>query len=122
MNNDKPATIPAATLRYFDLVSVIFVAVYLISQVASSKLIQLGPFQVPGAIIIFPISYIFGDILTEVYGYAKTRRVIWTGFACAIFMSVVFLTIEHLPSAESWQNQKAYEAILGFVPRVVLGS
>jgi uncharacterized integral membrane protein (TIGR00697 family) len=108
--------------RYYDIVSSLFVAIYLISQVSSAKLIAFGPFQVPGAIVLFPLAYIFGDILTEVYGYARTRRVIWTGFFSAVLMALVLVVVQHLPSAPDWPNQGAYEKILGFVPRVVLGS
>ena len=72
--------------------------------------------------MIFPISYIFGDILTEVYGYRASRRIIWTGFALIIIMSVVYYLVQLLPPAPFWPNQQAYEAILGLVPRIVFGS
>jgi len=108
--------------RYYDVVACLFVAVYLISQVASVKLISVGPFQAPGAIILFPFAYIFGDVLTEVYGYARTRRIIWLGFASAILMAGTFLAIQHLAPAPNWTFQREYELILGFVPRIVLGS
>lgn len=108
--------------KYFDVIATLFVAVYLISQVSSSKLISIGSFQFPGAIIVFPISYIFGDILTEVYGYARTRRVIWLGFISVTLLSIVLWAVQILPSAPNWKNQEAYETILGFVPRIVLGS
>jgi uncharacterized integral membrane protein (TIGR00697 family) len=98
--------------RYFDLITALFVAVLLISNVASSKILRLGPF----------ISYIFGDILTEVYGYRRSRRVIWTGFACAGLMVGVLALVGALPPAPGWQYQEAYEAILGTTPRIVLGS
>lgn len=108
--------------KYYDVIGSLFVAVYLISQVSSAKLFSIGPFVFPGAIIVFPISYIFGDILTEVYGYARTRRIIWTGFIAAVLMSLVFIIVQYLPSAPNWTNQQAYESILGFIPRVVVGS
>ena len=111
-----------ASPKYFDIVAMLFIAVYLISQVSSSKLFSLGYFQFPGAIIIFPISYIFGDILTEVYGYSRTRRVIWVGFASVIILSVVLWIVQVLPPAQGWGQQQAYVAILGVVPRIVLGS
>jgi hypothetical protein len=110
------------SFRYFDIVSCAFIAVYLISQVSSAKLIALGPFQFPGAIVIFPFAYIFGDILTECYGYARTRRIIWLGFFAATLMAVVLWVVQELPPAPAWPNQAAYEVILGLVPRVVLGS
>jgi uncharacterized integral membrane protein (TIGR00697 family) len=117
---DSPA--PASGTRYFDVASMAFVAVYLISQVSSSKLFAIGGLQLPGAAVVFPLSYIFGDILTEVYGYARTRRVIWMGFASAVVMALVLWIVQALPPAPDWPNQAAYEAILGVVPRMVLGS
>jgi len=108
--------------RYFDLVMAIFVAVLLISNVASSKILDLGPFTFDGGTILFPISYIFGDILTEVYGYSRSRRVIWIGFGCAVLMAVVFAIVGALPPAEGWRGQEAYMIILGQTPRIVLGS
>jgi len=108
--------------RYFDLIMALFVAVLLISNVASSKILELGPFTFDGGTILFPISYIFGDILTEVYGYRRSRRVIWVGFGCAGLMAGVFALVGALPPAAGWENQEAYEAILGTTPRIVLGS
>ncbi|MHB0858363.1 MAG: queuosine precursor transporter [Anaerolineae bacterium] len=108
--------------RYFDLVMAAFVAVLLISNVASTKILDLGPFTFDGGTILFPVSYIFGDVLTEVYGYAGSRRVIWTGFVAAACMAGVFALVGALPPAEGWENQSAYELILGVTPRIVLGS
>jgi uncharacterized integral membrane protein (TIGR00697 family) len=108
--------------RYFDVASTAFVAVYLISQVSSSKLFAIGGVQLPGAAVVFPLSYIFGDILTEVYGYSRTRRVIWMGFASAVVMALVLWVVQALPPAPDWPHQAAYEVILGVVPRMVFGS
>jgi uncharacterized integral membrane protein (TIGR00697 family) len=108
--------------RYFDLIMALFVAVLLISNVASSKILQLGPFTFDGGTLLFPISYIFGDILTEVYGYRRSRRVIWVGFGSAALMAGVLALVGALPPAEGWEHQAAYEAILGTTPRIVLGS
>jgi uncharacterized integral membrane protein (TIGR00697 family) len=108
--------------KYFDLVMALFVAVLLISNIASSKILTLGPFTFDGGTLLFPISYIFGDILTEVYGYRRSRRVIWVGFACAALMAGVLALVGALPPAEGWDNQAAYEAILGTTPRIVLAS
>ena len=109
-------------LKYFSIVSSIFVAVLLVSNTVASKLFSLGPFIYTGGVLIFPISYIFGDILTEVYGYARSRRIIWTGFGCLILMSVVYWLVGLLPPASGWNNQAAYDSILGVVPRIVLAS
>lgn len=108
--------------RYFDFVMVLFVAVLIISNVASSKILLLGPFTFDGGTILFPISYIFGDILTEVYGYSRSRRVIWSGFFCTALMALVLAIVGMLPPAPGWDHQEAYMAILGITPRIVLGS
>lgn len=108
--------------RYFDFVMVLFVAVLIISNVASAKILVLGPFTFDGGTILFPISYIFGDILTEVYGYSRSRRVIWSGFFCTALMALVLAIVGLLPPAPGWDNQEAYMAILGITPRIVLGS
>ncbi len=108
--------------KYYDIILGLFVAVLLISNVASSKVLDLGPFTFDGGTILFPISYIFGDILTEVYGYRRSRRVIWTGFLAAFLMSVVFMIVGKLPPAAGWENQEAYDKILGLTPRIVLAS
>lgn len=108
--------------RFYDIISGLFVALFLVSEIGATKIALLGQFQLPGAVIVFPISYIFGDVLTEVYGYARTRRIIWTGFISAILMSVIFLIIQYLPSAPEWEGQHAFEMILGFVPRIVVAS
>ena len=108
--------------QYFDLIMALFVAVLLISNVASSKILELGPFTFDGGTLLFPISYIFGDILTEVYGYRRSRRVIWAGFGSAALMAGVFALVGALPPAEGWEHQAAYQAILGTTPRIVAGS
>jgi uncharacterized integral membrane protein (TIGR00697 family) len=108
--------------RLFTLITGLFVAVLLISNVASSKLVAFGPFTFDGGTILFPISYIFGDILTEVYGYRKSRQVIWIGFGAALLMSAVFAVVNFLPAAAGWENQDAFNRILGMTPRIVAGS
>ena len=109
-------------LKYFSIISSMFVAVLLISNTIASKLFFIGPFIFTGAIIIFPLSYIFGDVLTEVYGYTRSRKIIWTGFICLIFMSLVYWLVGLLPPAPGWNNQDAYNSILGIVPRIVFAS
>ena len=108
--------------RYFDLIMAGFVAIMMISNVASSKILLLGPFTFDGGTILFPLSYIFADVLTEVYGYARSRRVIWTGFGTTLLMALVFALVGALKPAEGWDQQEAYEAILGMTPRIVAGS
>ena len=108
--------------KFFTLITGFFVAVLLISNIASSKIVDFGPFTFDGGTILFPISYIFGDVLTEVYGYRRSRQVIWIGFAAAILMTIVLAIVGFLPSAQGWNNQDAYMAILGTTPRIVAGS
>ncbi|MCD6518845.1 MAG: queuosine precursor transporter [Anaerolineae bacterium] len=116
------STRPQRAYRYFDLVMASFVAVLMISNVASSKILDFGPFTFDGGTLLFPLSYIFGDVLTEVYGYARSRRVIWTGFAATLLMAGTFALVGALPPAEGWEHQEAYEAILGMTPRIVVAS
>jgi uncharacterized integral membrane protein (TIGR00697 family) len=120
--------------RYFDLITAVFVTVLLVSNVVSSaKIVDLG-FRVLGVdmafdagTILFPISYIFGDILTEVYGYRRSRRAIWTGFFCLGLASLVFFAVSRLPGEATWQQyagDAAYTSILGGMSTggIVMGS
>lgn len=106
----------------FLYIAICFVVVLLISNTVAVKIVQIGQLSLTGATFIFPISYIFGDILTEVYGYKASRKVIWTGFLALVFMSLVYWLVQLLPAASFWHNQQAYEIILGAAPRIVLGS
>ena len=108
--------------RFFDWIMVAFCAVLMISNIASTKILRLGPFTFDGGTLLFPLSYIFGDVLVEVYGYARSRRVIWAGFGSALLMALVLALVGVLPPAGDWEHQAAYNAILGSTPRIVLGS
>jgi len=108
--------------KYLSAISVFFVSVLLISNVASTKIVDFGWFTFDGGTLLFPLSYIFGDILTEVYGYKKSRNIIWLGFFMALMMSIVFIIVGKLPAAADWGNQAAYDAILGLTPRIVVAS
>ncbi len=110
------------TYGYLGTLSVFFVAVLLISNIASTKIVQLGWLTFDGGTLLFPLSYIFADILTEVYGFQKSRRVIWLGFFCACVMSAILYVVGMLPAAADWGNQSAYDAILGQAPRIVAAS
>lgn len=110
------------TVKYFDIILALFVAVLLISNIAATKLIEVGPFITDGGAILFPIAYIFGDIFAEVYGYKKARRAILIGFAAMILAAATFMVVQYLPPAADYANQAAFEAVLGFVPRIVLAS
>jgi hypothetical protein len=114
--------------RYFDLVMAAFVAILLLSNVlGAGKVAQvvlpgIGPWPFGAGILFFPVSYIIGDVLTEVYGYAHARRVIWVGFAATVFMALMARVVVALPPAPDWTNQAAYETIFGQVPRIVFAS
>ena len=108
--------------KYLDTISVFFVSILLISNVASSKIVDLKLFTFDGGTLLFPLSYIFDDILTEVYGYAKSRSTIWLGFFMALMMSVIFIIVDKLPPAAGWNQQAAFNAILGLTPRIVCAS
>lgn len=108
--------------KYLDVITVFFVAVLIISNVASSKIVQVGSLSLDGGTFLFPLTYIFGDILTEVYGFKKARKVIWLGVFANILMAATFMVVGFLPAASDWPNQEAYMAILGWTPRIVLAS
>ena len=108
--------------KYLDIITAFFVAVLLISNIASTKILDFGFFTFDGGTLLFPLSYIFGDILTEVYGYRRSRKVIWLGFGAALLASAIFIIVGKLPSAAGWENQEAYDKILGLTPRIVIAS
>lgn len=108
--------------RYLALVSSTFVATLLISNIAAQKLIPVGPFIFTGGILLFPVTYIFGDVLTEVYGYARARQVIWAGFGANLLMAGFLELVIQLPAAPSWEFQSEFETALGLVPRIVAAS
>ncbi len=114
--------------KYFDFIMAAFVAVLLISNVVVVKVMRLGPFRLgpvtlgpwitDGATFLFPVTYIFGDILTEVYGYARSRRVIWAGFVAVGLASLTYTLVGRMPPSDDWRPyQEAYTTILGQVPR-----
>jgi len=106
----------------FVIVAAIFVTCLITANIIAVKLISLGSFILPAAIIIFPLSYIFGDILTEVYGYRQARRVIWLGFFCNLVFVIFAWVGQVLPPAPFWEWQEAYESILGYTPRLLAAS
>ncbi|MBI4187274.1 MAG: queuosine precursor transporter [Chloroflexi bacterium] len=104
------------------LITAVFVTSLITANTIAVKLVSLGPVIVPAAIFIFPLSYIFGDVLTEVYGYQWARRVIWLGFLCnLIFVAFVWIG-QLLPAAPFWDGQESYQRILGYTPRLLVAS
>ncbi len=108
--------------KWFVLITALFVTCLITANIIAVKLIQLGDLILPAAVIIFPISYIVGDVLTEVYGYRQARRVIWLGFFCNLIAAAAIWAGGMLPAAGFWEGQTAYERILGFTPRLLAAS
>ena len=109
--------------RYFDYVIAAFVAILLLSNlIGAAKLSTVAGFTFGAGIMFFPISYVLGDVLTEVYGYANARRTVWTGFAALAFMAFMSWVVVSLPPAASWDGQAAYEAVFGQTWRIALAS
>jgi len=106
----------------FVIIACLFVSSLLLSNIIAGKLISIGGMTLPGAVILFPLAYIFGDILTEVYGYGRTRMVIWTGFACNILMVGVFTLLMAIPSPDFFEVEEAFAIVLGMTPRIVMAS
>ena len=114
---------PRRRYRYYDLIMAAFVTVLLCSNlIGASKPAHVGSFVFSGGVLFFPISYLFGDILTEVYGYARARRVVWAGFAALAFASLMSIVVLKLPPAPGWPGQAALESVFGGTPRIVIAS
>lgn len=122
------AQISGARLRYFDFTMAAFVTILLLSnvlgagKVAVINLPGIGDWPFGAGILFFPLGYVLGDVLTEVYGYGRARRCVWAGFAALIFMAFMSWVVVTLPAAATWDGQAAYEAVFGQVPRIVFAS
>jgi uncharacterized integral membrane protein (TIGR00697 family) len=113
----------AATSRsLYPVIVGVFVGLLLISNIGAVKLIEFGPIITDGGVFLFPLVYIAGDILSEVYGFKAARKAIFIGFAMSILAALTFWLVQISPPAEAWGNQEAFESVLGFVPRIVLAS
>jgi queuosine precursor transporter len=130
---ERPVAVEAGALagrplRYFDFVMAAFVVILLLSnvlgagKVAVVDLPGIGPWPFGAGILFFPVGYVLGDILTEVYGYARARRCIWAGFVAMLFMAFMSFVVVALPPAKDWGGQAAYEQVFGQVPRIVFSS
>ena len=112
----------ALRYRHFDILLALFVALLLISNIAATKLLAIGPFIMDGGAILFPLTYIIGDVLAEVYGLKAAKRAIFTAFGVSALAALTFLAVQYLPGAPEYTNQAAFEAVLGFVPQIVIAS
>ncbi len=117
---DKPAT---RVYRYYDLLMVAFVTVLICSEfVSAGKIARIGNVSFGAGVVFFPLSYLFGDILTEVYGYARSRRVIWAGFGALAFATLMVSVVLALPADPGWKNQGVWEIVFGQAWRIVSAS
>lgn len=114
-------TAAAAGTRYATIIAV-FIALLLISNIVAVKLISAGPLIVDGGVFLFPLVYIVGDVLAEVYGWRAARRAILIAFVMSVVASLTIWLVQVSPAAPGWENQEAFESVLGFVPRIVLAS
>ena len=110
------------SFRYYDILISVFVSILLISNLVGQKICAIGWFRISGAQLLFPVTYIFGDIFTEVYGYGASRRAIWLGFFASGLMAVMGLVTVALPPAPDWPNQQAFETVFYTVPRLIVAS
>ena len=109
--------------RNFDIVMAAFVAILLLSNViGAGKVATLGGWEFGAGILFFPLGYVIGDVLTEVYGYSRARRCIWVGFSALLFMAFMSFVVVSLPPAPGWTGQSAYDSVFGQVPRIVFAS
>src|ERR1700750_3098966 len=119
--------------RYLDALTTTFVVILLVANLVAQKIFRVGPFHLfgpvsipaittSGAMVLFPITYIFGDIFTEIYGYAASRRAIWLGFFGTLLLYSISAMVIALPAAPSWHNQHAFAAVFGFIPRILAAS
>ena len=109
--------------RYYDFAMAAFVAILLLSNlVGAAKVSEIAGFRFGAGVLFFPLSYVLGDVLTEVYGYARARRVVWAGFAAMAFMAFMTTVVVALPPADGWAGQAAYEEVFAITPRIVAAS
>lgn len=108
--------------KYYDTILVLFVVTLVLSNLAATKLVIAGPFILDGGAVLFPLMYILADIMTEVYGYDRMRRALHLGFAVMMLAVFVFTVVRFLPYPESYTSQAAFDAIFGFLPRIVVAS
>ncbi len=115
-------TAPTRHSSWFLLVTALFVTCLIVSNITAVKLIDVGGLVLPAAVIVFPLSYILGDVLTEVYGFARARQVIWLGFLCNLLAVAAIAVAGALPAAGFWDGQDAFDRILGATPRILAAS
>lgn len=121
-NSIHLASSKQTSFPFLPVLTGLFTATLLITNVLNCKVIRVGPLPFTGGLLLFPLVALFGDVLTEVYGYAESRKVIWTGFGSLVLFVVMIEICGVMPADPLWRNQAAYEVILGAVPRIVAAS
>jgi hypothetical protein len=128
---DNAASLSGHRFKYYDFAMAAFVAILICSNlIGAAKLVQFFEFRIGSwnvgvfgaGILFFPLSYVLGDVLTEVYGYARARRVVWAGFSAVLFMAFMAWVVVSMPPAPGWEGQSAYEEVFGLTPRIVFAS
>jgi queuosine precursor transporter len=128
---DAASMLSAHRFKYYDFAMAAFITILICSNlIGAAKLVQLFEFNIGSwnvglfgaGILFFPLSYVLGDVLTEVYGYARARRVVWAGFAAVSFMAFMAWAVVQMPPAPGWEGQAAYEQVFGLTPRIVIAS
>jgi queuosine precursor transporter len=112
----------SSRFKYLDALTTAFVVILLVSNLVAQKVCMIGPFPISGAVLLFPITYIFGDVFTEVYGFAASRRAIWLGFFGTALLYAMGAIIIALPAAPDWKNQQAFATVFGVIPRILAAS
>jgi len=108
--------------KYLDVLTTTFVVILLVSNLVAQKICMIGPLAVSGAVLLFPVTYIFGDVFTEVYGFSASRRAIWLGTFGTALLYAMGVVVIALPGAPGWKNQQAFEIVFGFLPRIQTAS
>ncbi len=128
---DKASALSTHRFKYYDFAMAAFVVILVCSNlIGAAKLVQFFDLKIGGwnvgmfgaGVLFFPLSYVLGDVLTEVYGYARARRVVWAGFGAVLFMAFMSWVVVAMPPAPGWEGQEAYNAVFGMTPRIVLAS
>ena len=108
--------------KYLDILTTMFVVILLVSNLVAQKICMIGPLAVSGAVLLFPITYIFGDVFTEVYGFSASRRAIWLGTFGTALLYLMGTIVIALPGVPEWKNQQAFQIVFGFLPRIQTAS
>jgi queuosine precursor transporter len=123
MSNANPHTqMPNHPFKYYDLFAVLSAAILIASNITAQKMVPVGPLVMSAAIIMFPLTYVVGDIMTEVYGYARARRVTWMSVGCMAFVTILYQATIAMPHVAEWPHQQAFATVLGNTPRLVAAS